>query len=322
MAGAFPEGHVHQLRGADLLIAMRALGLTHVLLDHLVQGPAIRVPEHHARGFFLGVKQSQFLADPAVVALLRLLNTGEILLQLLFVGPGGAVDTLQHLVAGVAAPVGACDLGQLEGLELAGAGHVGAAAEIHPGALLVDGELLALGQVLDNLYLVVLAHVAEQFDGALAAHDQALHCQVVLDDLLHALLDLLQIFRGEVVATGEVVIEAVLDHRTDRHLGTGKQLLHRHRQQVGGGVTNDLQTSVVALGDDRQTGVLLNDMRGVHLATVDHPGQGGLGEAGANGGGHLVHGNGLVKVALTAVRQGNRGHALSLCQWWPLPKAT
>ena len=87
-------------------------------------------------------------------------------------------------------------------------------------------------------------------------------------------------------------------------------------------MTNDLQTSVVALGDDRQTGVLLNDMRGVHLATVDHPGQGGLGEAGANGGGHLVHGNGLVKVALTAVRQGNRGHALSLCQWWPLPKAT
>ena len=68
---------------------------------------------------------------------------GQIFLELLLVGPGRAVDPLQHLVARIAAPVGAGHLHQLEGLELAGARHMRSAAQILPIALPVQADRLA-----------------------------------------------------------------------------------------------------------------------------------------------------------------------------------
>ena len=40
-----------------------------------------------------------------------------------------------------------------------------------------------------------------------------------LDDLLHRFLDLVQIFRREWLGNVEVVVEAILDSRTDAQLG-------------------------------------------------------------------------------------------------------
>ena len=76
------------------------------------------------------VEQVEFAAELAVVALLRLLDHGQVLLQLVLRSPGRAVDALQHLVAVVASPVGASDFHEFEVLELAGAGHVRAAAQV------------------------------------------------------------------------------------------------------------------------------------------------------------------------------------------------
>ena len=54
-------------------------------------------------------------AEPPVVAFLGLLQHGEIGLELLFVGPRGAVDALQLRVGLIAAPIGAGEFHQLEG---------------------------------------------------------------------------------------------------------------------------------------------------------------------------------------------------------------
>ena len=129
---------------------------------------------------------------------------------------------------------------------------MGAAAQVHPGALPVEADLLAPGQVLDDLHLVVLAHIAKLLDGFLAAEHHTLYRQVLLRQLLHALLDRVEVFRGKVVAGGEIVVEAVLDHRADSDLHPGKQLLHRHGQQVGGGVADDFQARLIPLGNNRE----------------------------------------------------------------------
>ena len=57
-----------------------------------------------------------------------------------WVGEGGAVDALQHLVALVAEPVGAGDVRELEGLDLPGAGQVRAAAQVEERAVAVVGD--------------------------------------------------------------------------------------------------------------------------------------------------------------------------------------
>ncbi len=119
--------------------------------------PALRMPEHGARRLFLEVEQVEFAADPAVVALLGLFQPVQVILELLVVRPGRAVDALQHRVLRIAAPVGARDFRQLECAELAGGRHMRPAAQILPAALAVQRYFLARRNRRDDLGLVVLA---------------------------------------------------------------------------------------------------------------------------------------------------------------------
>ena len=59
------------------------------------------------------------------------------------------------------------------------------------------------------------------------------------------LLDRREVLGRERALVREVVVEAVLDHRADRHLRVGKQLLHRIGEQVRRRVAEDVE----ALGD-------------------------------------------------------------------------
>ena len=113
-----PEFPVHDLGAADFLVAGTVLALAHVGNELLEHGPAIRMPEHSARRFFLEVEQVELAADAAVIALLGLFEPLQIVLELLVVGPGRTVDALQHRVLRVTAPIGARDLRQLECADL------------------------------------------------------------------------------------------------------------------------------------------------------------------------------------------------------------
>jgi hypothetical protein len=101
------------------------------------------VPEHHALALFLHVEEIHLAAEFAVIALLGFFEAQQMRGEILLVGPGRAVDALQHLVAMIAAPVGAGQLHQLERLarKLARGRQVRPAAEIAPlVAWRVDGD--------------------------------------------------------------------------------------------------------------------------------------------------------------------------------------
>ena len=92
-------------------------------------------------------KSFRSLPELAVVAVLGLLGLLEVLGELLLRREGGAVDALELLVLLVAAVVGAGDREQLERLQLRGVAHVGAGAQVHELAVLVERDLLPLGDV-------------------------------------------------------------------------------------------------------------------------------------------------------------------------------
>ena len=165
------------------------LHLAHVLLEHLVQGPAIGVPEHHARCFFLGMEQVQALADLAVIALLGFFDALDIGRQLLLVSPGGAIDALQLLILGIAAPVGTGQLGQFEGLEKTRARHVRTTAHVNVFFVVVQTHGLLVRHVFDQTQLVVFAARGKHIDHLGARSDLLDHVVVFFDQLLHALLD-------------------------------------------------------------------------------------------------------------------------------------
>ncbi len=197
---------------------------------------------------------------------------------------GGAVDPGQHLALLVAAPVGAGERAELDRLDPAGRGAVRAAAEVLEGAVAVERDGLdafARDQVADQLDLVVLALALEDLDRLGDRHVAALEGLVGLDVGAHRRLDLLQVGVGDLDVVGEVevVVEAVLDRRPDRHLGAGVELLHRLGHHVGGVVADQVERLGVAVGEDRDLGPVGKRRREVAQLTVDADRQRGLGQA-------------------------------------------
>ena len=208
------------------------------------------------------MEQAHLAAEAAVVALLRLLQHMEIGVELLLVRPAGAVDALQLRVLRIAAPIGAGQLRQLEGLaELARRGQMRARAHVEPVALAVDGDLLVLRDLADPFGLEALAMLAEIIGDPVAAPDLAGDLLVAVDDLAHALLDGGEIVRREGRVAGEVVIEAVLDRRAEGDLGAGIELLHRLGQHMGAVVAQQLEGVGMGARDDLDPGVLLDGRR-------------------------------------------------------------
>jgi len=222
--------------GDDLAVVVAEIELAHEIDQRVVDHRTFRQEVRHRRGEVREVDEVELLAELAVIAGLRVLDLLEIRVELFLVGPGGAVDPLQHRVPLVAAPVRAGDRGQLERAEAAGRWDVRSAAEIEPFALAIDRQRLIAGDALNDLHFVFFAQLLERPDRLFARPLLAADRQIATRDLGHLLFDAAQVLIAERTIGAEVVEEAVLDHRSDRDLGAGEELLHGHRHEVGGGV--------------------------------------------------------------------------------------
>ena len=204
VAGRDPQRRIDELRRVDLGIAGVGLPPADIILQRLEQRPAFRMPEHRARRLFLEMKQIHLAAEFAMVAFFRLLDLLEVGVELFLFGESRAVDARQHFAAGIAAPIGAGDLHQLEGVaDLAGRSHVRAAAQIEPVALLVDLELLILRNGVDELDLEQLALVAKHFLRLVARPHFLGEGFVAGDDLAHLFFDRVEILRRERLRCGK-----------------------------------------------------------------------------------------------------------------------
>src|SRR5919201_3351797 len=97
-----------------------------------------------------------------MIALLRLLELMQILLQLFFGKKRRAINPLQLRIALFAEPVRAREVQQLERLDLSRRRNVRAATEIEKLARLVDGNLfIRRGELLDEVALHPIAFHAE-----------------------------------------------------------------------------------------------------------------------------------------------------------------
>ena len=298
VTGLFPQGAIQDLRRFDFLIAIVDVHFAHVLLDLLPDGPTFGMPEDQTRRFILEVEQVQQATQFAMVALLGLLQHVQIGVLLFLLCPRRAVDTLQHLVLRVAAPVGAGQLHQLEDLQLAGGRHVRATTQIGEMALAVERYVLALRDGLDDLGFVRLTDGLEIGHRLIARQDLALHGLVFFGQFGHFLFDGLQVFRRERTFVGEIVVKTVVDHGTNRHLRIGEQLFDSVGQQVRSGMANHFQTVGILVGDDREIGVMVDQIGRIHQLAIDLAGQCGFRKACAYGRGDVGHGDGLIELPL------------------------
>ena len=251
VAARLPDGLLVDQRRLHLVVAALPVLAPAQVLELVPEHHPLRMPERRAGRLLGEVEEVELAAEPAVVARLRLLEPLEIGVEVGLRVEGGAVDPRQLRVLLVAAPVGACERGQLDRLDRLRVLQVRAAAEIGELALGVQRDL-AFGRV-DELDLVRLALRLEAPLRLVGRDLLALPGAAFLQLALDLGLDLLEILLADRLGELEVVVEAVLDRRPDRDLdagiepadGLGEQVRRRVAQHVEG-----VRVARVARGQD------------------------------------------------------------------------
>ena len=263
VAGLLPLARVHYLGRLHLLIG-RVQPAAHIGFQLAPDHIALRMPEDRAVRLLLEVEQVHLLPDLAMVALLRLFEPHEIGVELLPVQPARAIDARELRIVLVAAPIGAGDARQFEGvrIELARRGEVRAAAHVHPVVTRpVDRQFLALRQFGSPFGLERLALIPPALEELIARPDFPLQRLVRADDAPHLLLDPRQVLFRERAAfgrRGEVIVKAVVRRRAEGDLRAGKEALHRLGEDMGEIVPRQLQRiRLVARRDQSQFAVAL-----------------------------------------------------------------
>ena len=242
MAAGLPELAASDVRRVEQIVTVREVFLAPEGLDDVADVGSFGVPEDEAGADHFGdAEEVEFLSEAAMVALLGFLDPLQISLQLLLVRERRAVDALEHRVLLVAAVVRTGHGEQLEGADLVGVRHMGAAAEVGEVAADIERDLAVVGDVGEAFDFVLLAASGEEGVGVFAGHDLAFEREMRAGDLLHFRLDLRQVVNRETGFQVEIVVEAVLGGGTDVELDVRVEFLHGRRHHVGCAVPNGFQ---------------------------------------------------------------------------------
>ena len=249
------------------------------------------MPENQAGSFFLEMEEIEFFAEAAMVAFFCLFQHVEVSSHIVFLSPGGTVDSLQHFVLAVTSPVSAGKFHQLVNSQATGARDVGSAAKVDIVTLTVQRNGFTGRDRADDFGLVVFADGVEIFNGLVAVHLFTNNRKIAFNDLVHLLFDERKIFVGQMFRQREVVVKTVFNHRSDRDLSLRVQLFDSLSHQVRGRMTNDLKALRVFVSHNRNRTVFGNRVRQVHEFAVNFTCQSSASEAGADRGCNVTYGN-------------------------------
>ena len=305
VARSLEELHVEDLGRDDLFVAAPPVFAAEHLQEAVVQDRSLRQEEGRGRRPRVKRDELELLAELAVVAGLRLLEPREVLVELLLREEAGRVDPLEHRVLLVALPVGPGGVRELEHAELAGRGHVRAAAEVDEVLLPVAGDPV-VRDAPDDLDLQGVLLGVEDPDRLVLRHLEALDRVVLGDDPAHLRFDRRQVLRREGALRVEVVVVAVLDRRADADLDRRKEALDGVGRQVGRRVAIELEGLGRFRRDDRDRRVGLEARRQVHELAVDLRPQGILGEPRPDPLGDLAQGGSRRNLPRRSVGQRDR----------------
>ncbi len=149
-------------------------------------------------------------------------------------------------------------------------------------------------------------------DRSISRQNTPTHGQVLGGDVRHALFDRRQIIARKRPLIGEIIVKAVLDDGADGHLGIRIEVLHRVCQQVRRGVADDLDPFRIAVGDDTESNVVIDQPGGVDQHSVRLTRERRLGKTWADRGRNLCHRHHVVEALLAAIGKRNYGHATIL----------
>ena len=258
MTGLLEQVSLGQVRGGHEGVAVSDVAAAGVFFHLHAHGSAIGVEDGETgTNLIREGEQVQLSTQAAVVTLFSFFHHGLVGLQGLLGFEGGAINALQTSLGLVTAPVGSRGTRQGKCRDVLGGRHVRAAAEIEPlhlaGArvdVVIVGQIAGtnLGSLIGIRVHVALVLDQLQLEGLVGqcrlsllggGVDVALEALAALDDLLHALLNGLEVLWGKGLSGLEVEVEAILDGRANAQLGARELRLYRLGHNVPAGVADN-----------------------------------------------------------------------------------
>ena len=143
---------------------------------------------------------------------------------------------------------------------------MGSQAHVDIIALLEEAELGLFGQIIHVLQLELFAPLSHELLGVFPIEDEGLDRQILLDDLLHFLLNGFQVLLAQLaIAQIHVIVKAVLGSGAVGKVRLREEVLDGLSHNMGRGVADDMQFLLLgALGNGS---VLVNDLHGFILHT-------------------------------------------------------
>ena len=242
VAGSLIQLDAADVRRVDRLVADFQQLVVKEILQLSADDSALGQPEDQpGADHRIDGEELKLLAQHAVVAALGLVDLLEVLLHVLLLEPGRAVEPLQLLPVGVAFPIGPGDAEQFERADRAGGRDVRPSAEIYEFALPIERYAAVIGKAgLNVLDLECLPQIAAQLHSLAAVHLRSLEGLVFLDDLCHFRLDRGKVVLGKRRLGLKIVVEAVLDGRPEGKLDAVVESHHGPGHDVRRRVPHDV----------------------------------------------------------------------------------
>jgi len=129
---------------------------------------------------------------------------------------------------------------------------------------------------------------------------------------VHAFFQRVDIFLRQGMIEIDVIVEAVVDNRTDRHFRIGPQLFNRVSQQMRTGVANNFQARFIFSGNDGDGGIFGDGIDRIHQLPINASGNTGFRQPRTDVQRNIHHAYRAVIAALAAIRKSNYRHLISL----------
>ena len=279
-----------------------------IIHEHISESHALWMEEGESRAFIMEGEEVQLLAQLSVISLFCFAADKEVMIQIFLLEEGGSIDTLEHLVLGITAPVSAGYGHNLEYLHLAGGTHMGTCAEVCEIALFVEGNLCIFRKVINKHDLVILAFVLEELQCFAAAYHFLDQRNVFFGNLGHFFFNGCKIFLAEYMVRVQIIIEAVINSRSNGKLGAREQMLDSLRHHMGSGMAQSKEAFLIFLGKKFNFTAIYNGITEICQFTVHLSHNGIPAKAVGNGFRSIGQGNGRFKLLFLAVFQFDCNH--------------
>ena len=212
----------------------------------------------------------KFTTNLVVVTLSCFFNSSKMCFEFACLRESCTIDTGKLLALCIASPVSTCTSSKLERLNYCNIHKVRTSTKVSKFALLVEADSLALVSVLlAKLNLVRLAHLFQHSNCLVNRQAELFKVNTFLDNLLHLSLDSCKVVSCESLFCIKIIVETIVNSRTDSKLCVWVKTLNSLCKNVGSCVPESLLAFLAVESHNLESAVLVNCCTQVAYVSVN-----------------------------------------------------